>query len=170
MNSQADILAKRLREAMAAKDLTIQEVADKSGISSSGLKRWLAGTGVPRSDNLQRVADTLGVTWDWLLGLPDALPTPVAAAGGGFAEGQSLGLAAADSNSARLSKTVDLFRLVDAFDQARDRLGPTINRKMDSLRMMELTLLLYDALTVSADLMRAHSPTAAADAPPAKDT
>lgn len=142
---------------MAKQRLTIQELADKSGISTSGIKRWLAGVGEARSSNLQRVADALDVTWDWLLGLTDELPTHRGGAGAeGFGEQSGAGMAPASGAPLRLSKIVNLPRLVDAYSEARERLAQKADAE-DGAQLMEMTLLLYDALTLSGDVMLAQA-------------
>lgn len=62
----------RLRWAMAAAGVAHQALAERSGVSVSGLKKWLGGISAPRTGKLRPVADVLGVSVGWLLGETEA--------------------------------------------------------------------------------------------------
>ncbi|MBX9752277.1 MAG: hypothetical protein K5Q68_21995 [Roseococcus sp.] len=132
----------------------ISKAADLAGMGLQALAKWRDGRARPPFWPVAKLAAEAKVSLRWLATGEEPMEEEAAPAPG----------------PPRLTKTVDLFRLVDAFDQARERLGPVITRKMDSYRMMEMTLLIYDTLSISRDVMRAHPPTAAADAPPGEDT
>lgn len=68
MNREGAGLPCRLRWAMGAAGLNVPQLAEKSAVSESALKKWLAESSRPRTANLKPVAGALNVTVGWLLG------------------------------------------------------------------------------------------------------
>lgn len=60
--------AMRLRKAMEAKDLTPQELSNKSGVSKGSISLYLSGKNEPRTRNAGKMAEVLGVTPMYLMG------------------------------------------------------------------------------------------------------
>ncbi len=56
----------RLREAIRASGRTQETIAGESGVSLSGLRKWLAGTADPGWSGIARAAKACGVSLDWL--------------------------------------------------------------------------------------------------------
>lgn len=81
MNTQTrtDIFPARLRSARELRELSQAELAERAGLPATSISHFEAGSRKPSFDNLRRLADTLEVTADYLLGRAD---TP-----GGLAEG-----------------------------------------------------------------------------------
>ncbi|WP_431282688.1 helix-turn-helix domain-containing protein [Humitalea sp. 24SJ18S-53] len=52
----------------------MQQLAEGSGVEKTTLAKWFGGHTSPRANNLQPVADFLGVSMDWLL-VGDAMKT-----------------------------------------------------------------------------------------------
>lgn len=59
----------RLREVRDAKKLTQKQLSNKVGISPGSLSAYEKGTKTPPVNVAARIADTLGVSLDWLFGL-----------------------------------------------------------------------------------------------------
>jgi transcriptional regulator with XRE-family HTH domain len=161
MSEKATMLPARLRQALKAKRMTIEELSEKSAISLSGLKNWLGERASPRIDNLQKVADVLDVTVDWLLGKGDGgedgpLTIDTVVIDGGRR------LMAFQAQS-RLTKTVEINRLVEAYEEAIDRAG---GPNSDAYQLMELTLMLYDAMTVAEEAVTRALRKSGGEAPP----
>jgi transcriptional regulator with XRE-family HTH domain len=62
------IFAVRLREARQRKGWTANQMADKVGIATNSIYNYERGKGEPTMFALTLLADTLGVTTDWLTG------------------------------------------------------------------------------------------------------
>ena len=62
------IYGKRLVEAMVKNNLSVKQLATKSGISTSTIYSALDRDAIPNAFTLAVFADTLGVTMDWLWG------------------------------------------------------------------------------------------------------
>ena len=62
------IIKDRLNEAMKLRGLNMTELADKSGLNKSTVSRYLAGTCIPRSPQIGRLAQALTVSPTWILG------------------------------------------------------------------------------------------------------
>lgn len=60
--------AMRLRKAMEAKNLTPQELSNKSGVSKGSISLYLSGKNEPRTRNAGKMAEVLGVTPMYLMG------------------------------------------------------------------------------------------------------
>lgn len=60
--------AMRLRKAMEAKNLTPQELSNKSGVSKGSISLYLSGQNEPRTRNAGKMAEVLGVTPMYLMG------------------------------------------------------------------------------------------------------
>ena len=72
MKRKAEGLPSRLDLARRAKGMILPELADRAGLSVSGLNKWLAGSAAPRANNLRRAAEALGVSVGWLMGESEA--------------------------------------------------------------------------------------------------
>ena len=55
-------------ELIKQKGLSAYKVAKDTGISQTTLSDWKGGRSIPKTDKLQKIADYLGVTLDYLLG------------------------------------------------------------------------------------------------------
>lgn len=65
-----ELSARRLREAMEDKNLTQQELADKSGINKSSISQWINGKNVPGNFSAYDLSQVLDVAPEWLMGIP----------------------------------------------------------------------------------------------------
>lgn len=61
----------RVRELRDAKDLSQEALAEKVGVSKSGVAMWETKGVVPRKETLEKICDVLGTTTDYLLGIGD---------------------------------------------------------------------------------------------------
>ena len=66
---------KRLRSARMQCGLTQQQLADKIGATLRNYQCYEQGTRRPKYEMLVAIADTVGVTTDWLLGRSDEAPS-----------------------------------------------------------------------------------------------
>jgi transcriptional regulator with XRE-family HTH domain len=66
-NFQMETFSQRLTKAIERSGLTRPEFAAKTGVGTSALAKWLAGKLVPKSEQLLSLANTSGVTMEWLL-------------------------------------------------------------------------------------------------------
>ncbi|CAK1240746.1 Transcriptional regulator [Fructobacillus cardui] len=66
-------LYERIKEASNVRKMSIDEVNDKAGLSNKAIYGWKKST--PKADNLQKVADVLNVSVDFLLGRTDEMST-----------------------------------------------------------------------------------------------
>lgn len=69
------VLGWRLRKARTAEGLTLRELAERAHVSVSFLSDIEQGRSVPAVDTLRSIAQALGVSTDYLLGLKDT-PNP----------------------------------------------------------------------------------------------
>ncbi len=69
MSRYSHFTAQRLKQAMDAQGLNAQELADKSGVGKSSISQYLNGKYTPTTTNARKLAMTLLVSTDWLLGL-----------------------------------------------------------------------------------------------------
>lgn len=58
----------RLNEALIVRNMTRNELAEKSGINKGTISRYLRGETIPRSLAIGRIARTLNVNPAWILG------------------------------------------------------------------------------------------------------
>lgn len=65
---QMDVVAKRLRAARLATGLSQHKASDKSGVTRSTIARAELAATIPETYSLIALADTYGVSMDWLLG------------------------------------------------------------------------------------------------------
>lgn len=65
----------RIKEISNKKGVSIDYVNDKAGLSNKAIYGWKKST--PKADNLQKVADVLHVSTDYLLGRTDEMNTPI---------------------------------------------------------------------------------------------
>lgn len=62
------IIKDRLNEALIARNMTRNELADKCGINKGTISRYLRGETIPRSLAIGRIAKALNVNPAWVLG------------------------------------------------------------------------------------------------------
>lgn len=67
----SDIFAERLTEARRIRDLDQAELARRAGLPASSISHFEKGSRKPSFENLRRLATTLRVTTDFLLGRVD---------------------------------------------------------------------------------------------------
>lgn len=65
------VFAKRLRERREAKKLTQQELGEKVGVKKATICGWEAGRSIPNLDVVNKLADALGTTGQYLVGYSD---------------------------------------------------------------------------------------------------
>ena len=58
----------RLVEAMGKKNMSVDRLVEASGVSRSAIYSYLNRNAIPNAYTLGCLADTLGVTMDWLWG------------------------------------------------------------------------------------------------------
>lgn len=61
----------RFQEILEEKGLRAKDVTDATGIKSATLSAWKKGQYTPKQDKLALIADFLGVSLQWLMGLTD---------------------------------------------------------------------------------------------------
>lgn len=67
--NQVALFKDRLREAMESSGFPhICDLAHRTGLAPSVISRYLNGTTIPRYDNANNIAATLGVSTNWLMG------------------------------------------------------------------------------------------------------
>lgn len=71
--ASTDVFSSRLKFARNLRDLSQGELAEKSGLQPSAVSHFETGTRKPSFDNLRRLADSLKVTTDYLLGRVDTV-------------------------------------------------------------------------------------------------
>lgn len=64
----------RIKEVSDKRKMSIDYVNDKAGLSNKAIYGWKKST--PKADNLQKVADVLHVSTDYLLGRTDEMDLP----------------------------------------------------------------------------------------------
>lgn len=64
----AKIVGERIRELRKSKGLTQAEFAEKCDISRSSLARYETGVNIPDPEILRKIAQSCGVSYDYLLG------------------------------------------------------------------------------------------------------
>ena len=66
------VFVKRFQQASEETGLNQMELAKKIGTSQGSISRFLYGTSIPRVSILVKMAQALGVSSDWLLGLKNS--------------------------------------------------------------------------------------------------
>ena len=62
-----NIVGKRIKKALRTNtDMTQKELAKKIGVPPSSINKWIKGERVPRKDNMEKLAQALGVRVDYL--------------------------------------------------------------------------------------------------------
>ena len=64
-----DVFRKRLKIAMATADLSVIELADLSGVSVDGIRKYLNGSYAPRFETVCKLSAALGCTPNDLSGI-----------------------------------------------------------------------------------------------------
>ncbi len=86
-NPLAKVTAERLEELRRNHSLTVQQFADRCrrepgvGVGHSMIVAWRNGRSVPGGAYLRHIAETFGVTTDWILGIQNAPKYPVPISG-----------------------------------------------------------------------------------------
>lgn len=62
------IIKDRLNEALKMRDMTPQQLADRSGLYFTSIYRYLHGDRIPKTDSIEKMAAALNVSPSWLLG------------------------------------------------------------------------------------------------------
>lgn len=65
------LIGKRLRTLISSRGLKQKWVAERAGINENSLQRILDDRGAPSVSSLAKIAEALGVSSDYLLGLKD---------------------------------------------------------------------------------------------------
>ncbi len=68
------VFSERLQELMFEKDLNQSELAEKIGVKSSTISRYLSGQKIPEVEILVRLADYFNCTVDFLIGRSETFP------------------------------------------------------------------------------------------------
>lgn len=152
----------RLRELRDLMDESQREFAATLGVSEATYQR-AERSGLPGTDLLSGLL-RIGFSADWVLTgrgarSIEAIEELVAA----FERDRS-GAPSAHRLPNRASQVLVLPRLVDAYEAALERLKGPQDRKLDHFKLMELTVTLYDALTIGAEAVAAQE--AASALPP----
>lgn len=74
----AEQIGTRIKDARTKAGYTQKELAERSGMATVTVQQYERGIREPRSGYLQRIADTLGITSDYLYGLTDDPDTRIA--------------------------------------------------------------------------------------------
>ena len=64
----AEAMGKRIAQLRKARNLTQQQLADQLNVTNRAISRWERGEGYPEITLLPKLADSLGVTTDEILG------------------------------------------------------------------------------------------------------
>lgn len=69
--------AERLKHAMDERHMSQSDLSAKSGISKAAISQYLSGKNQPKKDKIDRLADVLGASPDFLIGynVPPMIPT-----------------------------------------------------------------------------------------------
>lgn len=62
----------RIRDLRDTKKLSQEALAEKLGVTKSGVAMWETKGVVPRKETLEKICDVLGTTTDYLLGIGEA--------------------------------------------------------------------------------------------------
>ena len=62
------IIKNRLNEALKMRDMTPQQLADRSGLYFTSIYRYLHGDRIPKTDSIEKMATALNVSPSWLIG------------------------------------------------------------------------------------------------------
>lgn len=68
MDTPTSSIKKRLREALDNRNMTQQELSDKTGIPKASISQYLSGYAKPKSDRIYMISSALNVNEAWLLG------------------------------------------------------------------------------------------------------
>lgn len=73
MNSKIQLpnIQKRLRETISQSGISQKEIAEKIGVSSQTVSKYMTGDVLPTLDTLAKLCDFLDVSSDYILGLQD---------------------------------------------------------------------------------------------------
>ena len=65
------IFGERLRAELTRRDISYREIADKVGLTLTTVSRYANSQRIPRATEILKLAEALGVTCDYMLGLTD---------------------------------------------------------------------------------------------------
>lgn len=68
MNKPTESLKNRLKKALSEREMTQQDLADKTGISKSSISQYLSGYAKPKDDRVYAISLALNINEAWLLG------------------------------------------------------------------------------------------------------
>ena len=91
--------AVRLRELRTARNLTQSQLAEKLGLSESGIQNYERGIRVPKCDIVVAMADLFAVSVDYILGRSDSSRIFLSGSGPAHISEQALRLVADEKNS-----------------------------------------------------------------------
>mgnify|MGYP002527172924 CR=1 FL=1 len=101
------IAATRIKQVMEEKGMTQLDLASKSGVSQSHISRYLNGKYEPKSFHAQKIAEALGVSPVWLMGIEGV-------------DRNNQPTTSGDKSSPDIEKALELYRLYkDATPQVR---------------------------------------------------
>lgn len=66
------IIGKRMRVAMKARHMTQEQLAEKTGLTVTTISRYARGLRIPKGPCVLTLANALGVTWGYLMGMEDS--------------------------------------------------------------------------------------------------
>lgn len=70
-NELTEITSKRLKMALAERNISQQDLADLSNVSKSSISQYIHARNAPSSHNARAMATILGVVPEWLMGFGD---------------------------------------------------------------------------------------------------
>lgn len=68
MDTPTTSIKMRLREALNIRNMTQQELSDKTGIPKASISQYLSGYAKPKSDRIYMISSALNISEAWLLG------------------------------------------------------------------------------------------------------
>lgn len=78
MNAPIDTISNRIKQGLSMRDLSQQDLSDRTGIPKSSISQYVSGIAKPKADRLHLIATALKVSETWLLGFDvdtDGAPT-----------------------------------------------------------------------------------------------
>ena len=77
-------IANKINELIEDGDISINELAQRVGVTRQQIARWKKGTSEPLASNLMQICKIYGVSADYILGLPEGLAWPRRETGTGY--------------------------------------------------------------------------------------
>lgn len=69
MSRYSKVTSKRLRELLTLRNMSAQELANRSGVSKGSISQYLNGIYTPTEPNAIKIAEALGVSADYIMGV-----------------------------------------------------------------------------------------------------